>query len=88
MIFKYLLCHYKMTFFRLILLIAYLLVLFEPNQSQPFFDLAPDIVKDGVGAISGFMKGLLQFKSKILENLLRKQGKGMLQSCFSKLWLW
>ena len=66
--------------FRLILLIAYLLVLFEPNRSQPFYDLAPDIVKDGVGVISGFMKGLLQFKSNILENLLKKQRKGNLQS--------
>ena len=69
-----------MTPFRLFLLIAYLLVLFEPNRSQPFYDLAPDIVKDGVGVISGFMKGLLQFKSNILENLLKKQRKGNLQS--------
>ena len=69
-----------MTAFRLFLLIAYLLVLFEPNRSQPFYDLAPDIVKDGVGVISGFMKGLLQFKSNILDNLLRKQRRGNLQS--------
>ena len=69
-----------MTPFRLFLLIAYLFVLFEPNRSQPFYDLAPDIVKDGVGVISGFMKGLLQFKLNILENLLKKQRKGNLQS--------
>ena len=83
MTYKYLLCQYKMTAFRLFLLIAYLLVLFEPNRSQPFYDLTPSIVKDGVGVISGFIKGLLQFKSNILENLLRKQRDGNLQSICS-----
>lgn len=72
-----------MTAFRLFLLIAYLLVLFEPNRSQPFYDLTPSIVKDGVGVISGFIKGLLQVKSNILENLLRKQRDGNLQSICS-----
>ena len=80
MTFNYILCQYKMIPFRIFLLIAFLLVLFEPNRSQPFHDLAPDIVKDGIGVISGFMKGLLQFKSSILENLLTKQQKGNLQS--------